>query len=54
VGKMSETSKFVKISVPIRFYEALKQTVEKEERWRSMDAMAREAGERIIRRYRLH
>jgi len=50
---VSETSKVVKISVPIRFYEALKHVAEKEQRWRSMDAMAREAGERIIRRYGL-
>jgi len=46
-------SKPVKISVPIRFYEILRNVVEKEQRWGSIDAMAKEAGERIIKRYGL-
>jgi hypothetical protein len=46
-------AKVVKISVPIRFYEIVKGVVEEEDRWPSIDAMAREAGERIIERYGL-
>ena len=43
----------VKISLPIRFYEMIKSVVEKENRWPSIDGMAREAGERIVKRYDL-
>jgi len=46
-------SKPVKISIPLRFYEIIKKVVEREDRWPSIDAMAREAGERIVKRYDL-
>ena len=46
-------SKPVKISVPTRFYEIIKSVVEKKNRWPSIDSMAREAGERIVKRYDL-
>jgi len=45
--------KYVKISLPLPFYESLKNVVEREKRWRSIDALAREAGERIVRRHGL-